>query len=160
MDGSRATITSVLSAMEKHSWIHLACHAKQDAKNPTESGFRLHDGILSLAMITNKTFQGKDLAFLSACETATGDEKLPDEAIHLAAGMLMAGYRSVIATMWSIKDQDAPLVAEKVYAKLLKDGKLDSTGVARGLHSAVGHLRAKVGEEAFERWVPYIHIGV
>jgi CHAT domain-containing protein len=40
------------------------------------------------------------LAFLSACETAKGDEKSPDEAMHLAATMIFAGFRGVIATMW------------------------------------------------------------
>ncbi|KAF8597919.1 hypothetical protein BDV93DRAFT_512982 [Ceratobasidium sp. AG-I] len=37
------------------------------------------------------------------------------ECVHLAAGMLIAGYPSVIATMWSISDDDAPSVADKVY---------------------------------------------
>ncbi|KAI0082963.1 hypothetical protein BDY19DRAFT_981531, partial [Irpex rosettiformis] len=49
-----------------------------------------------------------DLAVLSACQTATGDEKLSEEAVHLAAGMLNIGYKSVIGTMWSISDYIAP----------------------------------------------------
>jgi CHAT domain-containing protein len=40
------------------------------------------------------------LAFLSACETATGDIRQPDQTIHLAAAMLFAGFQSVVATMW------------------------------------------------------------
>jgi CHAT domain-containing protein len=40
------------------------------------------------------------LAFLSACETARGDEGQPDQTVHLAATMLFAGFRSVVATMW------------------------------------------------------------
>jgi CHAT domain-containing protein len=40
------------------------------------------------------------LAFLSACETAKGDNGTPDEAMHLAGVMLFAGFRSVIGTMW------------------------------------------------------------
>ena len=31
------------------------------------------------------------LAFLSACQAANGDEKVPEEAIQVAARMLMAG---------------------------------------------------------------------
>lgn len=49
-----------------------------------------------------------ELAFLSACQTAVGDEKIPEESIRLAAGMLAVGYKGVIATMWSIRDDDAP----------------------------------------------------
>jgi hypothetical protein len=42
------------------------------------------------------------LAFLSACETAKGDRVVPDEAMHLAATLLFAGFRGVVATMWQV----------------------------------------------------------
>jgi CHAT domain-containing protein len=42
------------------------------------------------------------LAFLSACETARGSEDQPDQAMHLAAAMLFVGFKSVVATMWSV----------------------------------------------------------
>jgi CHAT domain-containing protein len=42
------------------------------------------------------------LAFLSACETAQGSTDQPDQAMHLAAAMFFAGFKSVIATMWSV----------------------------------------------------------
>jgi hypothetical protein len=29
-----------------------------------------------------------------------GDENIPDEALHLAATLLFAGFQSVVATMW------------------------------------------------------------
>jgi CHAT domain-containing protein len=119
----------------------------------------LHDGILDLAAITQRSFRNKGLAFLSACQTATGDEKLPDEAIHLASGMLMAGYSSVIASMWSVMDTDAPFVADRVYAQLMKDGKVGNGEAGKALHYAVAGLREKVGEKEYGRWVPYIHIG-
>ncbi|KAG8704033.1 hypothetical protein FRC11_010267, partial [Ceratobasidium sp. 423] len=160
LDGYHATSQAVLSAMEHHGWIHLACHAYQDIQEPTKSCFFLHDGTLCLDQITRVTSHNKGLAFLSACQTATGDEELPDEAVHLAAGMLMAGYSNVIATMWSIVDEDAPLIADGVYAQLLKGGYMDSREAARALHLAVGQLREKVGDKAFSRWVPYIHMGV
>lgn len=160
LDGKNATANAVLAAMEEYSWVHLACHAKQDPSIPTHSQFCLHDGGLTLETITKRSFKNKGLAFLSACQTATGDSKVPDEALHLAAGMLMAGYPSVIATMWSISDADGPEVARTVYSELIKDGKLDYKGAARALHKAVGGLREKVGRNSFMRWVPFIHIGV
>lgn len=57
---------------------------------------------------------------LSACQTATGDAKLPEEAVHLAAGMLAIGFQSVVGTMWSLGDADAPVVADAFYESLLK----------------------------------------
>ncbi|KAG8705465.1 hypothetical protein FRC11_009017, partial [Ceratobasidium sp. 423] len=157
--GDQATRKGVLDAMEQHDWVHLACHAHQNVETPTKSGFHLHDGTLDLSAINQRSFKNKGLAFPSACQTATGDEKLPDEAIHLASGMLMAGYPSVIATMWSVMDDDAPFVADKVYAELMKDGRVGNGEAGKALHHAVAALREKVGEKEFARWVPYIHIG-
>jgi CHAT domain-containing protein len=48
------------------------------------------------------------LAFLSACETAKGDEAVPDEALHLAATLMFAGFRAVVATMWSVASYPSP----------------------------------------------------
>ncbi|CAE7207153.1 unnamed protein product [Rhizoctonia solani] len=159
LTGAQATPSTVLDAMEQHDWVHLACHAHQNVYDPTKSGFFLHDGILDLAAINRRSFNRKGLAFLSACQTAAGDEALPDEAVHLASGMLMAGYSSVIATMWSVVDEDAPFVADKVYGQLMMDGKLGNGKVGRALYDAIAGLREKVGEMEFGRWVPYIHIG-
>ncbi|QRV93604.1 CHAT domain protein [Ceratobasidium sp. AG-Ba] len=160
LEGASATVDATLAAMRENSWVHLACHAVQDLSDPSQSAFHLHDGPLMLEEIARRQFKNKGLAFLSACETATGDRELPDEATHLAAGMLIAGYPSVIGTMWSIKDEDAPLVADIVYSELLRDGKMDHTRSARALHKAVKVLREKVGDKQIWRWAPFIHIGV
>jgi len=37
-------------------------------------------------------------ALLFACQMAMGDKKLSDEAIHIAAGILFAGYGGVVTT--------------------------------------------------------------
>ncbi|CAE6448240.1 unnamed protein product, partial [Rhizoctonia solani] len=140
LEGDAATTEAVLSAMKEHDWVHLACHAHQNVKDPAESGFFLHDGTLSLAAITKEVFTNKGLAFLSACQTATGDHNIPDESVHLAAGMLTTGYPSVIATMWSVRDSDAPYIAKRVYARLLKNAQVDYREAARALHGAVNEL--------------------
>jgi CHAT domain-containing protein len=161
--GDLATTESVVQGMELHSWVHLACHAVQDAFEPTRSAFCLQNGHLTLSKIITKSFPHADFAFLSACQTATGDEKLSEEAVHLAAGMLAAGYRSVIATMWSIMDDDAPLVAAEVYSHLIRDSEPDSTQAAYALHHAVRCLREQLeesGQPSFLSWVPFIHVGM
>lgn len=159
LDGEDATVNAVLDKMEEYSWVHFACHGSQNIGDPTKSAFHLHNGDLTLADITKKDFKNKGLAFLSACQTATGDKELPDEAVHLAAGMLMAGYSSVIATMWSIHDGDAPVVAQCIYADLLKDSSMDCSRGAKALHESIRYLR-QVAEVPFERWVPFVHMGL
>jgi CHAT domain-containing protein len=156
---SQATKEKVLDEMTAHDWVHFACHAHQNVQDPTMSGFFLHDDTLNLASINQRSFKNKGLAFLSACQTATGDEKLPDEAIHLASGMLMAGYTSVIGTMWAVGDEDAPFVADKLYGELMECGRIGSGEAGKALHNATAMLRDRVGEKSFGSWVPYIHIG-
>ncbi|KAG9089431.1 hypothetical protein FRC06_001549 [Ceratobasidium sp. 370] len=160
LEGQNATVAAVLSAMEEHSCLHIACHASQNLSKPTTSAFYLHDGTLDLATITRKSRTHARLAFLSACETAMGDDRLPEEAVHLAAGMLMTGYPTVVATMWSIKDSDAPLIADDFYAQLVSENGFDHKRACRALHAAVRNLRNKVGVKSFVNWVPYIHMGI
>ncbi|KAF8750930.1 TPR-like protein [Rhizoctonia solani] len=160
LDGMNAQVSSVLEAMKSCSCVHSACHAHQNLTHPTNSGFYLHDGTLTLRDIMQQSFKDKHLAFLSACQTAKGDDGLPDEAVHLASGMLMAGYPSVIATMWSIADVHAPMVADEVYARLMKKGSIGPGDTARALHYAVAKLREQLWPKDFVLWMPYIHIGI
>jgi CHAT domain-containing protein len=81
--------------------LHLACHSIQDA-DPLKSAILLQDGRLSIEDVMQLDLPHGVLAFLSACETAKGDRNAPDQAVHLAASMLFCGFRSVIATMWSV----------------------------------------------------------
>jgi len=152
-----ATVERVLEEMKKTDWVHMACHGKQETGEPMKSGLFLHNNILELAEIVKHTLPRADFAFLSACQTAVGDERIADESVHLAAGMFMAGYRGVIATMWSIKDNDGPQVAEDVYKQILKDEKPNRKAAAHALHDAVKRLRESGTE--LTAWVPFIHLG-
>jgi CHAT domain-containing protein len=168
LNDTDATVKGVLSAMyePRCQFVHLACHGLQHPKDPTKSAFALQDGELQLSQLMARSTANAELAFLSACQTATGDTNLPEEAVHLAASMLSAGYKAVIGTMWSIGDQDAPLVADEVYRQLKKNMKQregDEGGrlnTAYALHEAVKRLRDEVGESNFLRWVPFVHFGL
>jgi len=157
LKNEEATVERVLQEMRGTDWIHVACHGKQNTGEPMESGLFLHDKVLELSEIVRHAFPRADFAFLSACQTAMGDERIADESVHLAAGMFMAGYRGVIATMWSIRDEDAPKVAEDVYRRILKDEKPNRSDAAHALHYAVKRLRDSGA--GFMYWVPFIHLG-
>ncbi|KZV69360.1 hypothetical protein PENSPDRAFT_753434 [Peniophora sp. CONT] len=166
--GEDGTVTNALAAIDKHPWIHFACHGKQDTADPTQSSFALHDGPLTLSMLmSSKVADNAELAFLSACQTATGDENIPEESAHLAAGMLAVGFKGVVATMWSIADADAPIVVKAYYRRLRKLRMPRNAGVvaegytggAYALHKAVKVLR-DYDEQNFLRWAPFVHYGV
>ena len=167
LDDQQGTVDGLLKAMESFPCIHLACHANQNMKNPLKSSIHLHDGPLDLSEIMKKNLLYSDFAFLSACQTSMGDENLPEEVVHLAAGMLAAGYRSVVGTMWSIFDRYGPDLAEFFYESFLEDAtdegsRIDGTGAAQALHNATQRLRIQLADspESLLAWVPYIHIGI
>jgi len=167
LEAELATVGQVKLEMASHGSIHFACHASQEVNNPLRSGFYLHDGRLELADIMQQRIPHCDLAYLSACQTSTGDEKLSEEAVHIAGGMLAVGYRSVVATMWSIKDSAGPVVAARFYKYLMeqrgstRQPGLNSTRAAYALHYALQGIRKPSGdtEEDLLTWVPYVHFG-
>ncbi|KAF5338764.1 hypothetical protein D9611_013322 [Ephemerocybe angulata] len=97
----------------------------------------------------------------------TGEEKLSDEAVHLAAGMLAAGYRRVVATMWSISDQHAQQLGSEFYEYLWSreeescDGSFDGVLSAHALHHATQRLRLRLdnSDQSLLTWVPFVHFG-
>lgn len=96
------TVVGASEAIRTANMIHLACHGVQDHEDATKSGFCLGDGRLTISELMKLDIKYGFLAFLSACETARGSDEQPDQAMHLAAAMLFTGFKSVIATMWSV----------------------------------------------------------
>ncbi|KAF8810552.1 hypothetical protein BYT27DRAFT_7072317, partial [Phlegmacium glaucopus] len=163
LEDSKATKENVKAEMKCRSWAHFACHGVQDIQEPLESGLCLHDGRLELLEVMKEEIPNLDLAFLSACQTSKGDLKLSEEVVHLAAGMLAAGYRGVVGTMWGISDMHGPAFATEFYEYLLRekgDG-LDSSHAAYALDYATRKVQERLGEgdTAFLTWVPYVHFG-
>jgi tetratricopeptide (TPR) repeat protein len=99
---SAATVERVTERIKPAHFVHLACHGIQDPTKALESGFYLRDGMLTISKLMDLRLDQPWFAYLSACETAKGDAEQPDQVMHLAAAMLFAGFKSVVATMWSV----------------------------------------------------------
>ncbi|THH13179.1 hypothetical protein EW146_g7014 [Bondarzewia mesenterica] len=156
-------VRDVLSHIPSASIVHFACHGTQNAQNPLESSLRMEDGPLKVSHIMKQSMPNALLAVLSACQTAMGDDKVPDEAMHLAATLLFAGFRGTVATMWNIYDMDGPYIVDSFYEYLFQDESgtrvslPDTARAARALHLAVANLRKR--HVPFARWVPFVHFG-
>lgn len=155
---SEATVGNVLHDIKSSAWVHLACHALQDPIDPLKSGLLLHDGVLGLQQILETNLPYAKFIFLSACETAMGDEKLRNESMHLTGAFMAAGFHGAIGTLWSMSDSDGPQVAEIVYKKVNEGGTPDVTLTAEGLHLAIQHLQQRGAP--FQKWIPFIHVGI
>ncbi|KAF8987642.1 CHAT domain-containing protein [Cyathus striatus] len=168
LEGETATVEAVSQAISTHSWVHFACHGTQNSSNPLNSAFHVHDGLLTISKIIQVDIQEADFAFLSACETSSVNKEFPDEALHISAAMLNAGYKSVVGSMWSISDACAPDISKELYKCLLEpvNGKceLDSSKAAWALQQSTKKYRNNwkgEGDHAMSwNWVPFVHFGL
>ncbi|KAG2116370.1 TPR-like protein [Suillus cothurnatus] len=154
-----ATRSRALSALQDNTWLHFSCHGTQNLDEPFKSAFLMRDQPLSLLDITQMDLSRHEFAFLSACETAVGTFRTPDEVIHLAAGLQFAGVKSVIGTLWTVDDSTVQRLVEAFYKNLCKSGKMNSKRAAWALHQAVGSL-ARDKDIPLDQRIVFIHIGV
>jgi CHAT domain-containing protein len=75
-DGSNDGVTAcaLLDKLPEATVLHLACHGRQDPENPLSSGFVMSDELLTIERLMQAPLPRAFMAFLSACETAKGDE--------------------------------------------------------------------------------------
>lgn len=162
----------VLAQLAVSQIVHFACHGNYDLTDPAQSMLLLEDwqtNPLSVMDFTMLNLDHVQLAYLSACHAAgnfSGD--LLDEAIHLTGACQLAGFPSVVGTLWQINDKHSANVAADVYSLLSANGNTVDVGhVAEALHQAVRALRAKTQKiPGFTKWAvepliwaPYIHVG-
>ncbi|KZO96294.1 hypothetical protein CALVIDRAFT_515109 [Calocera viscosa TUFC12733] len=155
--GGEATIARIRADLSTHSWLHCCTHGSWNAGSPLSSAFQLHDGPLRLSSIMDLHVNG-EFAFLSACHTARLSALLPDESMHLAAGMQIAGFQGVLGTVWGMADRDGPALTEMFYDRLLREGRpLDARNAAEALHHCIKKLRDHI---PLCRWGAFVHFGV
>ncbi|KAG8871341.1 hypothetical protein FRB97_008783, partial [Tulasnella sp. 331] len=113
--GEGCTRDTALEGLKDTPWVHFVCHDHQNLTDPFQSHFSLlmRDAPLTILNILKNSLHDAELAFLSACHSAAGDRSAPDESIHLTAGLMFAGFRSVVGTMWGMGDVDGPVLAEE-----------------------------------------------
>ncbi|KAJ7277686.1 CHAT domain-containing protein [Mycena rebaudengoi] len=157
--GENTAVDSVKQTLHDCAWIHLACHGEQNVMEPPKSCLQLYGGTLDLETILQMSLPNAEFVFLAACQTAKGDAALVNESFHLGGGFIAAGFQGAIATMWSMMDEDGPVVAETVYSHLLGSGhRPRASDAAKALQLAVRRLRDS--GVPYERWVPFIHLGI
>ncbi len=101
--------------------VHLATHG-QFSSNSEETFLLTWDGRISLQdfdllfkqhqLLTQNTI---DLLVLSACETASGDDRA---ALGLAGLALRSGARSTLASLWSVNDEATAALMSEFYRQL------------------------------------------
>ncbi|WP_416212545.1 CHAT domain-containing protein [Nostoc sp. ChiQUE01b] len=135
--------------------VHLATHGQFSSR--LEDTFILDfDGQINVKDFdTLFRSQGKtvvELLVLSACQTATGDNRA---TLGLAGAAVRAGARSTIASLWQIDDESTAMFVSAFYQEL-KSGKITK---AEAVHRAQLQLLKHPNYRAPSFWSAYVLIG-
>lgn len=94
-----------------------------------------------------------ELLVLSACETATGDDRA---TLGLAGVAVKAGAQSTVASLWKVKDRSTALLIGEFYRQL------KTQNVSRAEALRLAQLKLLEGDSGFNaplHWAPFILIG-
>jgi CHAT domain-containing protein len=144
--------------------VHLATHGQFSSK--AENTFILAwDSLINVIdfgnLLRNSTFnQGTpiELLVLSACETASGDERA---ALGLAGVSVRAGARSTLATLWSVEDESTAKIMGELYRQL-KQAKEKKINRAQVLQNSQLSLLKDLKEMKYHHphyWAPFVLVG-
>lgn len=116
--GPDATEEGVRAALPEHSILHLATHGVLSQDAPLLSGILLADG----EAITVDELMGlrlnADLVVLSACRTGLGQATAGDDVLGLTRGLLAAGARAAVVSLWPVDDLSTTLLMGRLYTEV------------------------------------------
>jgi CHAT domain-containing protein/tetratricopeptide (TPR) repeat protein len=137
-----------------YSVIHLATHGKFSVDSAS-TYLLTYDNRITLDDVESAIRLSKqpiDLLTLSACETATGDNRA---ALGIAGVAVRSGVKSALATLWYINDANTVPLIEEVYNQLRQPG----VSKAEALRTAQLKMIANPDLRHPAIWAPFILIG-
>jgi len=153
---TQASFASELKTVP-YNVVHIASHG-HFGDDPKQTFMLAYDGQLNMDELesdikySTHPDQALELLVLSACDTATGDDRA---ALGLAGVALKAGARSALASLWYVSDQAAGKLVVDFYRALQSPG----VSKAHALQAAQRQLAAseRYGHPAY--WAPFLLIG-
>ncbi|MGC9524360.1 MAG: CHAT domain-containing protein [Limnospira sp.] len=154
------TSQSIRQEFERSNYpiVHFATHG-QFSSQLDETFILAWDSRISIleldTLLTEKTLDGRnpiELLVLSACQTASGDDRA---ALGLAGMAVRAGARSTVGTLWSVNDQATSELMSRFY-HLLNQENLTKAEALRAAQLEL--LNNDFYEHPFY-WSPYILVG-
>jgi CHAT domain-containing protein len=125
----------------------VACHGEFDQGDPQRSGILLADGRCTVADLMSLQLNCELVTF-SACETGLAERAPGDELIGLTRGLIYAGARAVLVSLWPVDEISTSILMHEFY-RALRQG----TGKATALREAQHRLRTMTAADA----IAYCH---
>jgi CHAT domain-containing protein len=141
--------------------LHLAVHGFADTQYPERSALVLgvdpqsgDDGLLQVREIIRLRLNA-ELTTLSACDSGVGKLQGQEGISNLVEAFLVAGSKSVVASLWSADDTFASALMEQFYRHLAEGEDTSSA-----LRNAKLDLLAKYGDQVSPfYWAAFIAVG-
>jgi CHAT domain-containing protein len=149
--GEAATVASLRELGASSRIVHIATHGFFREDNPIFSGVRLGDSHLTLHDLRDLRLPA-DLVTLSGCGTGLQAIAAGDELRGLVRGLLAAGARSTLVTLWNVHDASTANFMRFFY-RHLEAGEDKATAVQQ----AMAELREQCPHPYY--WAPFILVG-
>jgi len=149
--GEEATEERLRLAAPHTRILHIATHGFFRRDNPLFSAIRLGDGFLSLFDLYRLDLRA-DLVTLSGCSTGLNAVVGGDELLGLTRGLLHAGARAVLLSLWDVQDGSTADYMATFYQRL-SEGETAATAFRAALRS----LRNKYEHPYY--WAPFCLVG-
>jgi CHAT domain-containing protein len=156
--GNEASETALKALdLSRYGVLHFAAHTVIDSANPDRSAILLasgtghEDGLLQSREIADLHLDGQ-LVVLSACQSATGTPLRGEGVLGLARSFFAAGARTVIGSLWPVRDDYAKAFFDPFYASLA-----EGHTVSAAFHHA--QQRLIDDELPMEAWAGFVLMG-
>jgi CHAT domain-containing protein len=141
--------------------LHFAVHGYADPKFPERTALVLlgdttsgEDGLLQPREISRLALNA-GVVVLSACDTAVGPTLGQEGVLNLARAFLLAGARSIVTTLWTVKDTMSTAVMRRFYEHLAA-----GQDVAKALSMAKRDVLDRFGPNALPTVAAFQLVGV
>ncbi|MBD2592943.1 CHAT domain-containing protein [Nostoc spongiaeforme FACHB-130] len=153
-------------ATAKFTIVHLATHGEFNS-DPEKTFIATWDRLIKIKDLDSLLRAGKtnqpisiELLVLSACETATGDNRA---TLGLAGVAVRAGARSTLASLWSVNDESTSELMGEFYRELVHANGRKNISKAEALQQAqLALLNNHNPNKQWERpyyWAPFVLVG-
>jgi hypothetical protein len=149
--GEHASIAALRQLGSQCRIVHVATHGYFREDNPLFSGVRLGDSFLTLYDLASLQLPA-DLVTLSGCGTGLNVVADGDELRGLTRGLLAAGARSLLVTLWDVHDRSTAEFMTFFYRNIQA-----GLSKAAALRAAATELRQEYSHPYY--WAPFVLIG-
>ncbi len=149
--GKDATEKRLRTHCPESRFVHIAAHGLFRQDNPMFSSMRLGDSQISLLDLYSLNL-ASELVTLSGCSTGLNAMVGGDEMLGLVRGLLYAGTRAVLVSLWDVDDQSTAEFMTRFYTHMGA-----KTGKALALQKAMQEMRETYPHPY--HWAPFVLIG-